>query len=115
MGQPNGGTRDTWRRNLRNGTDEIRLYDDPGTLFYFDPPYVHPSRGDTKAYRFEMDDSAHMTLAEVLRGCKAKVAVSGYRCKLMDELYRGWRRVDAPLKICHSIKKHRQEALWLNF
>jgi DNA adenine methylase len=32
----------------------------------------------------------------------------------MDDLYRGWRRHDAPTKQCHSIKKPRSEALWVN-
>ncbi len=99
----------------RPAVEVIRLYDSPGTLFYCDPPYVHSSRGDTKAYGFEMADSEHRQLALVLSRCKGKVAVSGYRCDLMDELYKNWRRVDASPKHCHSIKKLRQEALWMNY
>src|SRR5205814_9545262 len=34
----------------------ILRYDSPSTLFYCDPPYPHESRGDNKAYRFEMTD-----------------------------------------------------------
>ncbi len=83
----------------------IELYDSPGSLFYCDPPYVHSTRGDSKAYRFEMDDKAHTELASVLKKIKGKAAVSGYRCDLMDTLYKGWRRADAPAKKCHSIKK----------
>ncbi len=93
----------------------IRLYDDRRTLFYCDPPYVHASRGDNKSYGFEMDDEAHCKLAELLHNCKAMVALSGYRCELMDRLYRDWQRYDAPAKQCHSIKKMRQEALWINY
>src|ERR1035438_8151471 len=33
----------------------------------------------------------------------------------MDKLYKDWRRFDAPLKQCHSIKKMRQERLWRNY
>jgi hypothetical protein len=33
----------------------------------------------------------------------------------MDELYKGWRRIDAVEKMCLSIKKVRTEALWVNF
>jgi DNA adenine methylase len=99
----------------RPATDVIRLYDGPETLFYCDPPYVHSSRGDTKAYLFEMTDPEHGELAEVLNGCKARVAVSGYRCDLMDTLYKGWKRHDAPVKQCHSIKKPRHESLWTNY
>jgi hypothetical protein len=32
----------------------IKLYDNKKTLFYRDPPYVHSTRGDRKAYGFEM-------------------------------------------------------------
>lgn len=93
----------------------IRLYDDRKTLFYCDPPYVHVSRGDKKAYGYEMKDDEHRELAYVLNRCKGKAAISGYRCDLMDELYKGWKRIDAPEKMCHSIKKSRTEALWFNF
>ena len=99
----------------RPATAVIKLYDGQGTLFYCDPPYVHATRGDKKAYRFEMDDAGHRELAEAVKRCKGKVAVSGYRCQLMDELYRGWRCHEAPPKQCHSIKKVRREALWTNY
>ena len=99
----------------RPGIDVIRLYDDETTLFYCDPPYPHESRGDVKAYLFEMTDWEHEELASVLRSVKGKAAVSGYRCELMDTLYKGWRRADAPAKSCHSSKKIRQEALWMNY
>lgn len=99
----------------RPALDIIRLYDSPGTLFYCDPPYLHATSGDSKAYGFEMDESEHRQLAEVLRSCKGKVAVSGYRCPLMDELYKGWHLHEAPPKTCHSVKKPRREALWTNY
>jgi DNA adenine methylase len=99
----------------RPAIDVIRLYDHPCTLFYCDPPYVHSSRGDSKAYGFEMDDESHRELAAALRTCVGKVAVSGYRCDLMEELYKDWRRIDAPVKVCHSVKEERQEALWTNY
>lgn len=99
----------------RPALEVISLYDSPGTLFYCDPPYVHSTRGDSKAYGFEMDDESHTELAGVLRKIKGKAAVSGYRCSLMDTLYKGWRRVEAPAKKCHSIKKVRREALWMNY
>jgi len=99
----------------RPAADLIKLYDAAGTLFYCDPPYLHETRGDSKAYRFEMVESAHQELAATLNRCRGKVALSGYRCDLMDRLYKGWRRFDAPAKQCHSIKKLRQECLWMNY
>lgn len=99
----------------RPGEDVIRRYDSPNTLFYCDPPYVHSTRGDRRAYGFEMSDEGHASLAAALGSCRGKAAISGYRCELMDELYRGWRRFDAPAKQCHSIKRVRREALWMNY
>jgi DNA adenine methylase len=99
----------------RPAVDVIRLYDAPTTLFYCDPPYLHETRGDRRAYGFEMDESQHRELAAALAGCQARAAVSGYRCDLMDTLYHGWQRFDAPAKHCHSIKKTRQECLWTNY
>lgn len=99
----------------RSALEVIKLYDDPDTLFYCDPPYLHDTRGDCKAYGFEMDELEHRQLALVLGKCQGKAAVSGYRCEVMDKLYEGWRRYDAPPKQCHSIKKVRQEALWVTY
>jgi len=99
----------------RPAIDVIRLYDSPQTVFYCDPPYMHETRGDSKAYGFEMDREAHKELAEVLQSVQGKAAISGYRCDAMDKWFKGWRRFDAKEKHCHSIKKLRQECLWMNY
>ncbi len=99
----------------RPALEVIRLYDNERTLFYCDPPYPHDARGDSKAYGYEMSDEEHREIASILSACRGSVAVSGYRCSLMDQLYRGWRRVDAAVKRCHSVKKARREALWVNY
>ena len=100
----------------------IKRYDSEETLFYCDPPYVHESRSDTNAYAYEMSDDEHRELADVLHGTKGKVAVSGYRCPLMDELYGDWNRVEAPARKAHStntrpdsLKQDRTEVLWMNY
>lgn len=99
----------------RPATEIVKLYDSPETLFYCDPPYLHETRGDSKAYGFEMDSDQHGELAKVLTSANGKVAISGYRCPQMDAWYKGWRRFDAPEKQCHSIKQMRQECLWMNY
>lgn len=93
----------------------IKRYDSDKTLFYCDPPYPHETRGDSNMYAFEMSDSEHTELAEVLREVKGKVAVSSYDCKLMDRLYKGWNKIEAPSKLAHSVKKPRREILWTNY
>lgn len=99
----------------RPALEVIQLYDSDSTLFYCDPPYPHQSRRDSKAYGYEMSDAEHMALAACLTAMKGKAAVSGYRCDLMDDLYKGWRVAEAPTKNCHSSKKPRTEALWMNY
>ena len=99
----------------RPAEDVIRIYDAKGTLFYCDPPYPHESRGDNHAYGDEMSDQDHRNLAKLLNEVKGKVAISGYRCELMEEIYSKFRRIDAPEKLCHSVKSARFESLWVNF
>ena len=95
--------------------ETIGRYDSTETLFYCDPPYPHGARGDSKAYAHEMTDDDHRALAKVLRNVQGKVALSGYYCDLMDELYGDWNWVEAPAKMCHSVKAERREVLWLNY
>jgi DNA adenine methylase len=99
----------------RPAVDVVRLYDGPNTLFYCDPPYVHTTRGDAKAYGFEMSDDEHAELALVLSSIQGKGAVSGYRCDQMDTWYKDWKRFDAPAKMTHSVKQLRHECLWMNY
>ncbi len=66
----------------------IERYDTEQTLFYCDPPYPHASRGDAKAYRYEMTDDDHRKLSDMLHKVKGSVALSGYHCDLLDEIGR---------------------------
>jgi DNA adenine methylase len=93
----------------------IRRYDSAETLFYCDPPYPHDSRGDSNAYAYEMTDSDHHELAEVLHSVKGKVAISSYESPLMSELYKDWQCIEAPSRKVHSVKQDRIELLWINY
>lgn len=93
----------------------IRRYDSEETLFYCDPPYPHDSRGDDQAYAYEMTDEGHQELARALHDVKGKVALSGYHCNLLDELYRDWHCIEADPKNCHTVKQLRTEVLWVNY
>ena len=95
--------------------DVIRRYDTADTVFYLDPPYVHSARGDAAAYGHEMTNGQHEALAAALRRIRGRAVLSGYRTALYDELYAGWRRIDAPERLCRSARKPRRESLWLNF
>lgn len=93
----------------------IKRYDSADTLFYCDPPYPHESRSDKNAYKYEMTDFEHIHLANLLKNVKGKVAISGYRCDLYEDLYRGWKMHVAPTKKAFSIKSERTEILWSNY
>jgi len=95
--------------------DVIRRYDSKETLFYCDPPYPHDSRGDSRAYAYEMTDDDHRQLAAVLHEVQGKVALSSYASPLMTELYGDWQCIEAPTKKAHSVKKERAELLWINY
>jgi len=101
----------------RPAVDVIRLYDGPQTLFYCDPPYLHATRGDAKAYGFEMDEGQHCELSKAVNECKGMVAVSGYDHPLMNELFRPgcWFKTQGPDKTIHSTKDKRVEVLWTNY
>lgn len=98
--------------------DLIPYYDQPGTLFYLDPPYPRSTRNcNEKGYRHEMSDHEHRSLAWVIKACKAAVVISGYGCDLYDrELYGDWHRVE---KKARANGQHgsveRTEVLWMNF
>lgn len=93
----------------------IDRYDSDETLFYCDPPYPHESRGDSNAYLFEMTNQEHIELASLLHKVEGKVAISGYKCDLMDELYGDWNVHTAETKKALSVKSDRTEILWTNY
>ena len=99
----------------------IPLYDNPNVLFYCDPPYVHRSRGKGSQSSYgtaEMSDDDHRQLSSVLRDCKGKVAISGYRSDLYDKLYHDWYRHDKETITSATLlksKPKRVESLWTNY
>lgn len=93
----------------------VGRYDTADTVFYLDPPYIHSARGDSAAYGFEMTNDEHVELSEVLHSIRGRAVLSGYRTELYDQFYADWRREDAPVRICHSVRQPRQESAWMNF
>lgn len=90
----------------------IERFDDANTLFYVDPPYVHSTRGESRIYRFEMDDSEHTALAQQLHRIKGMVVLSGYHCPLYRELYANWQMKSIETDTVQKTK--RTECLWIN-
>jgi DNA adenine methylase len=116
----------------RPALEVIKRYDSDKTLFYCDPPYPQAGRRTYKEYgRFEMTDDDHRKLGEVLNRVKGRAAVSSYKTKLYDEIFKGWRMIPAPKKAAPSslanwaarkapsadgrARKIRQEVLYCNY
>lgn len=101
----------------RPAVQVISLYDSPQTLFYCDPPYVHETRGDAKAYGYEMTNQQHAELASVLNAARAMVAISNYECDLMNQLYPPpkWYKTVSGARTNHATKGTRVEVLWSNY
>lgn len=105
----------------RPALEIIKRYDSPSTLFYCDPPYAHIARVENKSYLdYEMTDSDHREMASLLGDCEGKVAISGYRCDLYDELYKDWQRHDKEIvsrttTARAKTKPKRTESLWTNY
>ena len=101
----------------RPAIEVIKLYDSPKTLFYCDPPYIHSTRGDSRSYSNEMNDTEHKELAKVLNSVEGLVAISNYDCDLMKSLYpeEKWVKTTGPEKMIHSTKDIRVENLWTNY
>lgn len=106
--------------------DVVERYDDEDALVYCDPPYPLSARGtagcgtaDPVAYSNEMTEDDHRELAEVLRECDAKIAVSSYRNDLYDEVFDGWHCAEAEPKKLRTKNGaelgERTEALYTNY
>lgn len=97
----------------------INGLDSPGAFFYCDPPYVSTTRSGGQAYKFEMSEEEHIEFAMALQFIKGRAMVSGYRCKLYDDLFSGWNRFDSKPMIApttrNSAPSARVESVWLNY
>jgi DNA adenine methylase len=63
-------------------------------------------------YTQEMDDAAHVKLAEALHKIQGMAIVSGYPSELYDQLYAGWTCVRHAHRALNA--KATTECLWLS-
>ena len=85
---------------------------EPDTVVYCDPPYVLSTRQNRFYYDYELGDSDHARLLDVLNSLRCHVLISGYPSTLYDSELRGWR--------CESYTTRTRgrtvtECLWANF
>jgi DNA adenine methylase len=96
----------------------IRRDDEPATLFYCDPPYVHETRSVMNAYAFEMSDADHREFLDTVLAVRGKVIISGYVNALYDATLSNWSRKELEVadNTAGGKKKCRKiEVLWWNF
>jgi len=100
--------------------DAIRRFDDPEALIYCDPPYLHETRdrNSRNVYGVEMTEEDHYELGEALKGCCAKILISGYPSALYEDIFKSWRRVEFDIAN-HAAggrtKARKRETLWVNW
>lgn len=96
----------------------IEACNDAGTFIYCDSPYIHESRTGKNDYNHELSDGDHRVLAALLHKHEGLVAVSGYKSKLMDELYGDWTAIPGPKKCTNLGKSYdpgKREYLYTNY
>lgn len=102
----------------RDALDVIRQQDGPDTLFYLDPPYEPGTRASADVYAHEMSDEQHRDLLTLVRRCKGRVMLSGYRSAMYDDLLSAWHRTDFDLpnnSAGGAAKRRMTESVWTNF
>jgi len=73
--------------------EAIEKYDADDTLFYLDPPYPAETRLSQESYQYEMRDSEHRLLIDILLRMNGTAIISSYRNGIYDRLLRhGWGR-----------------------
>lgn len=90
----------------------LRVFNEPNTLIYADPPYLTESRESPNIYKYEMAVDEHMELAEILNNFKGKVLLSGHPSRLYNRLYKNW---NCEKRKASNQTKPKMELLWKNF
>ena len=100
----------------RDALDVILAHDQPDTLHFIDPPYVHGTRLMRKqgGYRHELDDAAHQRLINCLLSVEGMVVLCGYESGLYGVIS-GWERHSTEARISGGRGTSlRTEHVWLN-
>ena len=107
----------------RDAKDILRKMNHEDALHYVDPPYpMHTRRlGNGHAlehrYRWEMTDTQHEELAELLHALQGMVVISSYPGPLYDRLYADWHQREwtgGQFCLQNTGNKTRTEVVWLN-
>lgn len=90
----------------------IERYSHPDTLLYIDPPYLQSIR-KRNLYKYEMKDSRHVELLELLKASKSKVCLSAYDNELYNDMLDGWYTTEKQTQAQGG--QMRTEKLYMNY
>jgi DNA adenine methylase len=96
----------------RDASQLLREFRRPGVAVYADPPYHPDTIADPRFYRVGMTASQHEELLDVLLAHPGPVVLSGYPCRLYDQVLTTWRRYEIPSRA--DGRHPRTEVLWCN-
>ena len=98
--------------------DVIQAFNQPNTLVYCDPPYLHETRVSKTVYSSEMTTDDHIELAHALNKFNGKAMISGYASPLYNRLYKDW-NIEKKKVANHSSqqksKEKKVEVIWKNY
>ncbi len=100
----------------RPALDVIRLYDSPDSCSTAIPPYFTPTAAIIMPMASRWTKRSTVSWRRCSASYQARLAVSGYRCELMENSIAGW----APRTMLNQAmsfnKKHcGKESLWMNY
>ncbi len=96
----------------RPAVELIQRFNFPNVLIYLDPPYMLSTRYG-RQYKYEMSDSDHNDLIDVILVHKGPVLLSGYDNDLYNDRLKKWYRKE---NTCYSqVGTKKKEILWMNF
>ncbi len=87
-------------------------YERSPTFIYCDPPYPKSTRGKTR-YKFELSDSDHYKLLDILKCLHCSVALSTYPNQIYKEKLKDWRLLE--YNSVDRSGKVRIENLYMNY
>jgi len=101
----------------RPAADVIDYLDHEDMCFYIDPPY-HPGAADPTGYMHHLARDDHRDLADLLRGLRGMVVLSGYDHPDYESWFEGWSTLrhaaQAASTSASGARRSRTEVLWFN-
>ena len=85
----------------------------PDAVLYLDPPYMLGTREKKKLYAHEWPDAKHAAMLGLVLSLPCRVILSGYPCRLYNEILAGWQREE--FQAFTRGRTWKTECLWYNF